>query len=138
MRRTAPLAIAAGGMIGATCRWGVLEMWDLGGGFAWPLFVINVVGSFVVGVALAEESLHPSWEWWVRDGVGIGFCGGLTTFSTFALEGAELLREDRPALAAMHVGASVVLAIAATVAGAATRRRVGALRLPLEGPDGGR
>jgi CrcB protein len=67
--------------------------------------------------------------------VGIGFCGGLTTFSTFAVESAELLRDQRAALAAAYVGASVGAALLAAVAGAAVSRRVGALRLPLEGPE---
>ena len=122
--------------MGATCRWGVIELWPTGRNFPWAVFAVNVIGSFVVGVALAEESLHPAWEWWARDAVGIGFCGGLTTFSTFAVEAAEFLRGGRSGMAAIYTTSSLIVAILAAVAGAATRRRVGALSLPLEGPEG--
>jgi CrcB protein len=107
----------------------------LGGGFPWAVFVVNVVGSFIVGVALAEESAHPTWNLWARDAIGIGFCGGLTTFSTFAVETAGFLRDDRISLAVTYLAASLVAAVCAAVAGAASRRRIGALALPLEGPD---
>jgi CrcB protein len=126
-------AIALGAVVGATCRWGLLQVWPMRGGFPWTVFLINVVGSFVVGVALAEEIDHPTWELWIRDAIGIGFCGGLTTFSTFAVETASFLRDDRLPLALSYVGSSVVLAIVAAIAGAGTRRRVSSLQLPLEG-----
>lgn len=108
-------------------------MWAPRDGFPWTIFVVNVVGSFVVGIALAEEAAHPTWELIARYAVGIGFCGGLTTFSTFAVETATMLDDGRTALAATYIGASVAASIAAAVAGGLTRRRVGALRLPLEG-----
>jgi CrcB protein len=131
------MVIAVGGMVGATCRWAMLELWPAGHDFPWPIFVVNVVGSFVVGVALAEEARHPAWELWARDAIGIGFCGGLTTFSTFAVESADLLRDGRVSLASTYVFASVSAALLAAVVGAALWRRVGALRLPLEGPEVG-
>ena len=72
---------------------------------------------------------------WARDAVGIGFCGGLTTFSTFAVETAGFLREGRTGLALAYAIASLFASVAAAVAGAASCRRVRALTLPLEGPD---
>jgi CrcB protein len=135
MRRSAALAIAAGGIVGATCRWAAIELWPTGRGFPWAVFVVNVVGSFIVGVALAEEWDHPTWSLWARDAIGIGFCGGLTTFSTFAVETAGFLRDGRTSLAFTYVSASLAAAVCAAIAGAAARRRVGALSLPLEGPD---
>lgn len=133
MRRTSVLAIAGGGVVGASCRWAALDLWPVRHGFPWTVFVINVVGSFVVGVALAEEWTHPTWSIWARDAVGIGFCGGLTTMSTFAVETAGFLRDDRVGLALTYAVASLVAAVAAAFAGAATCRRVRALALPLEG-----
>ncbi len=135
MRRSAVLAIAGGGVVGATCRWAALDLWPAGHGFPWTVFAINVVGSFIVGIALAEEWTHPSWSVWARDAVGIGFCGGLTTFSTFAVETAGFLRDGRAGLAFAYAIASVLASVAAAIAGAATCRRVRALSLPLEGPD---
>lgn len=136
MRRSAAAAIAAGGVFGATCRWAVLDVWPVGDGFPWAVFTVNVVGSFVVGVALAEEWRHPSWELWARDAVGIGFCGGLTTMSTFAVETARFVEDDRVALALTYAVASLAAAVVAAVAGALSCRRVRALTLPLEGETG--
>jgi CrcB protein len=136
MRRSTAAAIGAGGVAGATCRWAALQLWPVGGGFPWPVFAINVIGSFVVGVALAEEWRHPTWELWARDAVGIGFCGGLTTMSTFAVETAHLLRDGRTSTAIAYTLGSLVAAIAAAVGGALSCRRVRALTLPLEGETG--
>lgn len=133
MRRSSVAAIALGGVAGATCRWAALELWPVHDGFPWTVFVINVVGSFVVGVALAEEWTHPAWDVWARDLIGIGFCGGLTTMSTFAVETAGFLRDDRVGLAFTYTAASLAVAVAAAFAGAAACRRVRALTLPLEG-----
>jgi CrcB protein len=122
-------------MVGATCRWAALDLWPAGPGFPWTVFTVNVVGSFIVGIALAEEWTHPTWSVWARDAVGIGFCGGLTTFSTFAVETAGFLRDGRTGLAFTYAIASLLASVAAAIAGAASRRRVRALTLPLEGPD---
>jgi CrcB protein len=133
MRNRSLVAIAVGGSVGASCRWALLELWPIGNGFPWTVFAINVVGSFIVGVALAEDALHPKWRTWARDAIGIGFCGGLTTFSTFAVETARFLRDDRLALAVSYTASSTVLSIAAAVAGALACRRVTGLTEPLEG-----
>lgn len=122
--------------MGATCRWAALQVWPVGHDFPWTVFAVNVIGSFVVGVALAEEWRHPRWELWARDAVGIGFCGGLTTMSTFAVETARFVEDDRVALAITYAVASLVAAVVAAVIGALSCRRVRALTLPLEGGDG--
>jgi len=60
---------------------------------------------------------------------------GLTTFSTFAVETAEFLGGGRSGMAAIYTTSSLIVAILAAVSGAATRRRVRALSLPLEGGE---
>lgn len=133
-RRT--LLIAVGGALGAICRWAALQRWPVtGGSFPWTVFAINVVGSFVVGLALAEEWSHPRWDPILRDGVGVGFCGGLTTMSTFAVETTLLAKGGHWAVAAVYTISSVAVALGAALAGARVGRRVLALTLPLEGPD---
>ena len=62
----------------------------------------------------------------------IGFCGGLTTFSTFAVEVAELIDRDDPTLATLYVAASISAAIAAVLAGAIVLRRPRVLDSPVE------
>ncbi len=121
-----------GGIIGTTLRWAVITAAPQPTGFPWPVFAINVAGSLVVGAALGEEWGHPGRRLLLHDGIGIGFCGGLTTFSTFAVEMATFLRSGRPGLAIVYLVASVVAGLAAAVLGAAALRRVRALTLPLE------
>ena len=127
------LAIAAGGILGSAVRWAVIEALADPTGFPWPVFAINVAGSALLGAALAEEWAHPRARILLHDVVAIGFCGGLTTFSTFAVEVAGLGRAGRPELALVYVLASVVAGVAAGLLGAGMFRHVDALRRPVEG-----
>jgi fluoride exporter len=127
------LAIAIGGVAGASLRWAVLTSTSPApGSFPWSVMLLNLVGSVLLGVALAEEWSHPSARLLLHDIAGIGFCGGLTTFSTYAVEVVELSRAGHTATAIAYGLASVVAAVAGVVIGAAGLRRVRALRLPLE------
>jgi len=126
------VALSAGGVAGASLRWAAVTAAPPGGGFPWSVFVVNVVGSAVLGAALAEDWRHPARRRFWHDAVGVGFCGGLTTFSTFAVELAAFLDAGRSGLAATYLGAAVVAGVGAALAGAAGLRRVAALRLPVE------
>jgi CrcB protein len=125
------LAIATGGAIGAAARWAVITSVDAGM-FPWPVLAVNVAGSLLLGVLLAEEWTHPRARLVLHDFGGIGFCGGLTTFSTFALEVVELSRDGHTRTAAVYSVLSVGSAIVGAVTGALALRRVRALTLPLE------
>ena len=130
--RSRAIAIAIGGILGASLRWAVIAATGPPAGFPWAVFAINVGGSAVLGAVLAEETRHAGRRLLLHDGIGIGFCGGLTTFSTFAVEVAGFLRTHRAGLAVTYMFASVVVGILAAVAGAAALRSVKALTLPLE------
>lgn len=125
------VAVAVGGATGATLRWAVVAAFH-SGSFPWPVFVLNVVGSVLLGALLAEEWSHPSARLLLHDAGGIGFCGGLTTFSTLAVEVVNLAREGDAGTAAVYTAASVAAAIAGVVLGAAALRQVRAVTLPLE------
>lgn len=125
------MAIACGGALGATARWSVVEATGTQV-FPWPVLVVNVFGSLLLGVLLAEEPSHPRARVALHDLGAIGFCGGLTTFSTFALEVVDLVQQSRTVAAVAYAAASVASTVAAVVLGAALLRRVRALRLPLE------
>jgi len=124
-------AIAAGGALGAGLRWAVVTSID-SGRFPWPVLALNVVGSLVLGVCLAEEWDHPRARVLLHDFGGIGFCGGLTTFSTFAVEVVDLLRDGSTGQAASYLGLSLALSVAGVVVGASALRRFRAITLPLE------
>jgi len=117
---TRSAVVALGGALGATCRWAVAE---LTGSTDWPwaLLIVNVVGSFLLGVALVGGA-SPGLEM-LRLGAGVGFCGGLTTFSGFAVASVRLLDDERTAAATIFVLASVVLGAGALIAGMRTRHQ---------------
>jgi len=124
-------AVAVGGALGASVRWAVVTA-AAPTSFPWPVLVLNIAGSVLLGIAMAEEWSHPAARLALHDAGGIGFCGGLTTFSTFAVEVVDLARDDRATTAAVYLVASVVGAIAGVVVGAAALHSVRALTLPLE------
>src|SRR6185369_16195869 len=79
--------------------------------------VANLVGAYVVGAAIAffatYSALSPEWRLFLIT----GFCGGLTTFSTFSAELVALLQQGRLGLAAAAVGAHLVGSVLMTIAG---------------------
>ena len=125
------VAIAVGGVVGAALRWAVLTAVDAGG-FPWPVFAVNVAGSLILGVLLAAEWSHPRARLVLHDAGGIGFCGSLTTFSTFSVEVVNLTEDGDVGIAAVYTVASLAATVSAVVAGAAALRRLRAITLPLE------
>ena len=84
-----------------------------GTAFPWGTWVVNVLGSFLIGLA-SNWGQVPA----VRFLVMVGLCGGFTTFSSFSLETLGLLRQGAWQKAAAYVGISVMVCVAATMAGA--------------------
>ena len=99
--------IALFGATGCLARY-LVSGWSyalLGRSLPWGTLVVNVVGSFLLGL-LMEGSLRStlvSPE--VRMGLSVGFMGGFTTFSTFSFETVRLLEEG----SYLHAGANVTL-----------------------------
>jgi CrcB protein len=107
------IGVAAGGAIGALVRTGLVEI-DVAMA-AWALVAINVVGSFLLGVAVVKLSERPE----ILIAVGTGFCGGLTSMSTFAVDVAERLGDGRTTEGWMVLILTVVLAVAGAAGGLA-------------------
>lgn len=117
-------AVAIGGTIGAGVRWACLRSLDPGA-IPWPVLGVNVVGSFVLGLLIGAGDRAPV----ATPGagrllhiLGVGFCGGLTTFSTFAVEVVALGRSGHPVEAGSYVVMSLLGTVAACLAGSRTRR----------------
>ena len=125
------IAVAVGGAAGAALRWAVVASVDAGR-FPWPVLALNVVGSVLLGLLLAEEDRRRSAHLVLHDAGGIGFCGGLTTFSTFSLEVVDLARDGNIGLAITYTVVSVLAAVLGIVAGAGALRRLRAVTIPLE------
>lgn len=102
--------VALGAASGAAIRWAFTTTFDNGVG----LLLLNVMGSFLIGwLAGRKPSLaRPLWLL-----VGTGFCGGLTSFSSFALDVARRLDDSQPASAVQATLVTVVLAVLAAIAG---------------------
>ena len=117
----AVLAICVGASTGALLRWVLgLRLNALVPLLPVGTLAANLIGGYVVGVAVAyfADTPHLSPEW--RLLVITGFCGGLTTFSTFSAEAVELMQHGElgrmSALIALHLGGSILM----TIAGIAT------------------
>jgi fluoride exporter len=80
----------------------------------WGTFVINVVASFVLGV-ITGAAAHLSATTVAL--LGTGFCGALSTFSTFSYETVALTRNGRSRVAMFYVAVSVAAGLAAAAAG---------------------
>ena len=113
------LWVAAGGALGAVARslvTGVLFTW-VPGAYPWGTLVVNVVGSFAIGVLFASLSgalwLHTI----ARPFLVVGFLGGFTTFSAFSIETLTLLDDGRAGIAVAYALTSVLLCVGAAWAG---------------------
>ena len=114
----AVVAISLGAAIGALLRWALgTRLNSLFPDIPPGTLVANLVGGYVVGVAMAWFATAPaiSPEW--RLLIVTGFCGGLTTFSTFSAEVVTLLQQGRLAMAGATVAVHVVGSVAMTLAG---------------------
>jgi CrcB protein len=113
-----PLAVMVGGALGSVARYGVglAAARAMGQGFPWGTVLINIVGSFVIGL-FASLSVRGSLSDVSRAFVMVGLCGGFTTFSAFSLQTIELLRAGYGGRAMLNVAASVLLCLAATALG---------------------
>ncbi len=105
------LWVAIGSALGGMARyWLTIAAASLTGpDFPWGTLLINVSGSFVIGLFAASVE--------ARAFVMAGVCGGFTTFSAFSLQTFTLARDGRWLAAAAYAGASVVLCVAGVLLG---------------------
>jgi fluoride exporter len=113
------LAIGAGGFAGALARYAIDRgaIYQTGVPIAWPTFLVNVSGSFFIGVLfvlITERAVLPAW---LRGPLMIGLVGSYTTFSTVALAGWRMIEDGAWLNAAANLGGSVLLGLVAVIAG---------------------
>lgn len=113
------LAVAAGGALGAVTRYllAVKLYGQLGIGFPWGTFGVNIAGSLVLGVIIGLIEERNAFSPEVRSLITVGFLGGLTTFSSFIYENWNYLRDDDPVLMCVYMGISLAFGLAAFIAG---------------------
>jgi len=114
------LIVALGGALGTLARYLLsLAALPISHNWPWGTFLINVLGSFIIGffgTLTLAHGRHPVSED-IRLFVMIGFCGGFTTFSSFSLQTLDLIRNGGIARAAVNIIASVVVCIGAVAVG---------------------
>jgi CrcB protein len=111
------LLVLLGGAVGAPARY--LTDRFLKDRSPLGTLVVNVSGSALLGVLIGAGDALPVA---VKILVGTGFCGALTTYSTFSLETVRLVEEGRARRAAAYVAASLVLGMVAAACGFAAAR----------------
>lgn len=119
VERRALIAVAVGGLVGAALRWTVGEIVS---DPAVALLLVNTAGTGLLG-AVTRGALRGAPTRHLL--LGVGFCGGLTTFSTFALEVAIRLDAGRPVDGLGLTLASLGLGVFAFGAGTVTARTRG-------------
>lgn len=114
-------AISLGAALGALLRWQLgLKLNSIFPSLPPGTLAANLIGGYFIGLAVAyfaqEPNIAPEWRLLIIT----GFCGGLTTFSTFSAEVVSLLEDDRLAWAMGSIATHVVGSLAMTLAGLAT------------------
>jgi CrcB protein len=114
------LFVGVGGLLGVLSRWGISRLTLHSDALVWSTVGINVVGSFLLGLLVAEEWFGRD----LREGLGVGFLGGFTTFSTFSVQVVLEADAGEPWRAVAYTLASVVGGILAAAAGYLLGRRL--------------
>lgn len=112
-------AVTVGGAVGSAARYGTM-IWVgrlLGAGFPFGTLTVNVLGGFIMGVLVELMALVWSPSEAMRAFLTVGVLGGYTTFSTFSLDVWLLLEKGLYGPAILYIVASVILSVAALVAG---------------------
>jgi CrcB protein len=113
-----PLLVFLGAGIGGVARYGV-GVWlhdAAGAAFPWGTLFVNISGSFLVAALygiLEGTVVAPEW----RVFLGIGICGGYTTFSAFSYESIQLLQDGEWNRALLYIFGSLVVSLSAAALG---------------------
>jgi CrcB protein len=105
------LMVGIGGFLGSVLRFwlGSFIGGRLGARFPYGTFVINVTGSFLIGMVLAVLATKAHWNSNWRYLIPIGFIGGYTTFSAFEYETFQLFQDGQLLTAMLNIALSVVI-----------------------------
>ena len=107
------LLVGLGGAAGSMLRY-AFSVWFKHASFPLATFLVNVIGSFIIGLVFAyslrSESFATNWRLFLAAGI----CGGFTTFSAFSLESLQLLQQQRVGIFFLYVIGTVLLGLAAT------------------------
>jgi fluoride exporter len=118
------LWVSLGALLGANLRYFVSRLAAklLSPNFPYGTLIINVTGSFILGLFLIWTTervfADPKWRWLIA----IGFCGSYTTFSSYAFETMAYFEQGHLSLFALNIATNNLLCLAAVLAGGAFAR----------------
>jgi CrcB protein len=107
------LLVGAGGAAGSMLRYGIGTIMAryVSNPFPFATFSINILGSLLIGILFGLVGRNQ----WLQEGgmllLASGFCGGFTTFSTFALENINLMQKGQSVMAFIYMGLSVIIGL---------------------------
>lgn len=111
------IVVGIGGFIGAVSRY-LIGLIPVKEGYVFPIktFIINILGAFIIGIiaalAMKNDSLNPRVVLFLK----VGICGGFTTFSSFALETSDLMKNGNTGIALLYIILSIVIGVIAVFA----------------------
>lgn len=111
------LAVGAGGFAGAVLRYMIGKIPFPAWTFPAATFAANVLGAVIIGIVFALSAKLGGSDSAAVLFLKTGFCGGLTTFSTFSLEGMTLIQSGHTGLFLIYAAASVTVCLLAAAAG---------------------
>jgi len=115
------LLIGTGGFVGSVLRY-FTQMYVhslFNSMYPWGTFVVNVLGSFIIGIAFALAAKTNLISIEMRNFIVIGLCGGFTTFSTFSVDGYNMINGGNIMWLGLYTMGSVVSGIFAVMLGVA-------------------
>ncbi len=113
------LMVGFGGFVGSVFRWlagkYIADLFD--SNFPWGTFLVNITGSFIIGIILSLSSRNVLINDDLRLFLAVGFCGGFTTFSTFAWENLQALQSGNFGIAILYTVLSFTVGLLAVWGG---------------------
>ena len=107
------LLVGGGGAVGSMARYGVSFIVSkyITSPFPAGTFIINILGSLIIGILFGLVARNQ----WLQEGgmllLASGFCGGFTTFSSFALENVNLMQKGESITSFIYIGLSVIIGL---------------------------
>ena len=111
------LFVFLGGGLGSALRYGLGTWLNPNNELAIGTFSVNILGSLLIGLLMGWFFKWPNIDDGMRLFLAVGFCGGFTTFSAFAIEQVNMIRNGAFTYALIYATSSIVLGVLAVFLG---------------------
>ncbi|MDR5589639.1 fluoride efflux transporter CrcB [Christiangramia sp. SM2212] len=111
------LLVFIGGGLGSSFRFIISKYLNASSLIPYGTFLVNIVGSLILGIILGWALKSNTLNSPINLMIGVGFCGGFTTFSTFSFENYSLIKSGDYLSFSIYFFGSIILGILAVLAG---------------------